>query len=241
MNILTRKFLMLSNSVKVWFILVAYLFVVKILLDTLLPNAFADPSQAELFGWPILGIFSLIGFLGVFLSQKTGFPDAWREEHSIWQNILLPNLVGVGFGMLMVSIDLFTGFTKLFAARHGVIQQYTSFPSMFFVFTAASIIVEVVYRLFLIPLVLWLVSNVLLRNRAQSLLFWFLAVLTSLFEPLGQFPDLQTLPSILMISLGAIYFTINLVQAGFFRKYGFLSAIMVRMGFYIVWHVLYIH
>jgi hypothetical protein len=230
-----------SISLKIWFALIAYLIVTKIILDTLLPNAFADIAQAAFFGWVPLGVFAIIGLIGVVLSQKTGVPDIWEGKRPFNQNILFPILTGFGIGVLMVSIDLFTGFTKLIAARHGVSQQYTDFPSMFFIFISAAIVVEVVYRLFLIPFLLWIISNVILKNKAQTYIFWTLAVLTSLLEPLGQYPDLQVVPGYLSILLGLIYFSINLTQAGFFRKYGFLAAIMVRIGFYFVWHVLYVH
>ena len=100
---------------------------------------------------------------------------------------------------------------------------------------------EVVYRLFLVPFALWLLSNLILKGRAQSSLFWVLAILTSALEPLTQFPDLQILPAGLAVLLGLEYFAINLTQAAFFRKRGFLAAILVRLGFYLVWHLMYIH
>lgn len=230
-----------SVSLKIWFGLIAYLFVTKIILETLLPNAFADPAQAALFGWVPLGVFAIIGLIGVALSQKTGFPDAWEGKRPFYQNILFPILIGFGIGVLMVSIDLFTGFTRLIAARHGVTQQFTDFPSMFFVFTSAPIIVEVVYRLFLIPFMLWIVSKVTRNNKVWIFVFWALAILTSLLEPLGMYPDLQVIPGYVAVLLALIYFGVNMTQAGFFRKYGFLAAIMVRMGFYFIWHVLYVH
>ena len=231
----------LTGSVSVWLVLVAYLMIVKIVLDTFLPHAFADPGQAALFGWVPLGIFSILGLIGVWLSARTGFPDAWDESVSYRQRILFPLLIGIGFGLLQVAIDLVTGFSKLVAARHGVTQQFTDFPSMFLIFTAAPIIVEVVYRLFLVPLVLWLLSNLLLKGRAQASIFWVLAVLTSALEPVTQFPDLQILPAGLAVLLGLEYFAINFTQAAFFRKRGFLAAILVRLGFYLLWHILYIH
>jgi hypothetical protein len=36
-------------------------------------------------------------------------------------------------------------------------------------------------------------------------------------------------------------FAFNMVQAGFFRRYGFLTAIIVRVAFYLIWHVAYVH
>jgi len=171
MKTFALKTLPISFSLKIWFALMAYLFVTKITLDTMLPNAFADPAQAALFGWVPLGVLAIIGLIGAALSQKTGFPDVWEGKRPFYQNILLPILIGFGIGVLMVSIDLFTGFTRLIAARHGVSQQYTDFPSMFLIFTSAAIIVEVVYRLFLIPLLLWIISNVILKTERKPLFF----------------------------------------------------------------------
>ena len=34
-------------------------------------------------------------------------------------------------------------------------------------------------------------------------------------------------------------YAFNFVQAAYFRRYGFLSAIVVRLGVYLVWHVIY--
>ncbi len=54
-------------------------------------------------------------------------------------------------------------------------------------------------------------------------------------------PDLQVLPGALWAWMAALLFATNLTQAAFFRRYGFLAAILVRVGFYLVWHVVYIH
>jgi hypothetical protein len=75
---------------------------------------------------------------------------------------------GLALGVLMELIDLPTGFTRSFAANHSAAQQYTDFPSMFFIFTAAAIIVETVYRFFIIPFLLWVFSNLILKGRAQA-------------------------------------------------------------------------
>jgi hypothetical protein len=201
------------GSMIVWFVLVAYLFLVKILLDVFLPDAFADPAQASLFGWLPLTVFSILGLCGVWLSQRTGFPLAWDPAVPWRQRILYPVLVGAAFALLQVVLDLWSGYTQQIAARHGTAQQYTDFPSMFLIFTAAPIIVEVVYRLLLLPLFLWLISNVLLKGKAQDAVFWLLAVATSLLEPYTQFVDLQVLAPGLGIFLAVEYFVINLTSS----------------------------
>jgi hypothetical protein len=231
----------IPGSVLVWLALAAYLALVKIVLDTLLPGAFADPAQASLFGWVPLAVFATLGLAGVWLSTKTGFPDAWDKRSSLGRRVLAPLVVGAGFGLALVLLDSVSGFARLVAARHGLTQQYTDFPSMLLIFTAAPIIVEVVYRLFLVPLVLWLTSSLLLKGRGQATIFWALAVLSSALEPFSQTPDLQILPGVLPELLAGFYLAVNLTQAAFWRKHGFLAAILVRVGFYIVWHVLYVH
>jgi hypothetical protein len=71
---------------------------------------------------------------------------------------------------------------------------------------------------------LWLISNVLLKNQAQTPIFWVLAVLTSALEPFMQFPDLQVLPVGVAGFLGLLYFTLNFTQAAFLRRAGMLAA-----------------
>ena len=68
-----------------------------------------------------------------------------------------------------------------------------------------------------------------------------LALLTSLIEPLTQ--DLDALPLGLAVfgSLFALDFALNVAQVTLFRKYGLLSAIVMRVAFYGVWHMLYVH
>ena len=99
---------------------------------------------------------------------------------------------------------------------------------------------EVIYRLVPIPALLWLISNVALRGRAQTPVFWLLAVLTSLVEPLDQ--------NLYVFQAGAIGLAAaqslsdcghNLAQAAMLRRYGFLAGIVTRVGMYSVWHVAY--
>lgn len=230
----------LSGSKKVWFVLVAYLAVTKIALDAFFPQALADPAQAAFFQWLPLALISVVGFIGVVLSERTGFPDAWTAPIPQWKRLGLPIVVGLAFSIIPVTLDSLTHYEQLIAARHGLVQQYTGFVPMLLAFTAGAIIVEVVYRLLPIPLVMWLCSLVL-KQRGQSVIFWVLAVLTALLEPLGSVQDLGVIPGPVLPIVALNLFAFNFAQAAFFRKYGFLSAILVRVAFYVVWHALYVH
>lgn len=228
----------LSSSIKVWLALVAFIVVVKLVLNTLFPNALRDPTQAALFEWIPLSIISLLGLVGVLLSLRTGFPEAWDVRISNRQRVLYPMVVGLAFGVAMVALDYVTDFTSLLAASHGLTQQYTGFLPMLLAFSVGAIIVEVIYRLLPIPLLLWLTSNLILRGRWQEQIFWVLAILTSTLE-LNQ--DWGVLSGIVLVTHQAELFALNFAQVAFFRKFGFLAAVLVRVAFYLVWHAIYAH
>jgi hypothetical protein len=56
---------------------------------------------------------------------------------------------------------------------------------MFLIFSAAPAIVMLIYRLVPIALLQWLLAEQLLKGDRRTAVFWTLAVLTSLLEPLG--------------------------------------------------------
>jgi hypothetical protein len=113
---------------------------------------------------------------------------------------------------------------------------------MFLIFSAGAMYVEPIYRLLLIPLPLWLVSNVLLRGRFQVPVFWTVAVLASAFELLDQLASPAAQLGLARAGfLAAHGFALNLVQAACFRRYGLVASIAVREGFYLLWHVVYVH
>lgn len=44
-----------------------------------------------------------------------------------------------------------------------------------------------------------------------------------------------------MASVFLLDYALNLTQAALFRKCGFLAAIVMRVAFYAVWHIVYVH
>jgi hypothetical protein len=230
----------LRVSVKVWLGLVAYLVLVKIII-TFFPATFSSVEQAAVFAWPALGIWAVLGFIGIWLAHRTGFPSAWDARVSNRQRLLIPIAIGLAYAVFEVAFDLLTGYSKFEVALHHATKVNIDFPASMLIYPGGAVIVEVVYRLFLIPLLLWLSSNVILKGRGRTQLFWALAILTSFIEPLTQ--DLAA------IQLGAVMFAavmlkgfgLNFLQAALFRKYGFLAAILMRIAFYMVWHVIYVH
>jgi len=145
-------------------------------------------------------------------------------------------------------IDQFTHGTKFLEAQSGEASFNVYFPASLLVYSSGIVLVEAIFRIFAIPFFLWLISNLILHGRGQNQTFWVLAFLLSLFEPVTQGLGIIFLkptadPMLLLLTQFLPYFItnypLNLGQAVFFRKYGFLASFAMRLGFYMMWHVVY--
>jgi hypothetical protein len=45
----------------------------------------------------------------------------------------------------------------------------------------------------------------------------------------------------MLAAVFALDFALNLSQAALFHRYGFVAAIVLRIAFYAVWHIMYVH
>lgn len=147
-------------------------------------------------------------------------------------------VAGLVLGSLFLATDLITNMSQLQEEHLNIQSTDVAFPASIFVYSAAAIFVEVVYRLLTIPLLLALISIVVRSQSAREKMFWVLAFLTSLIEPIintaaSQYSTLFALTFVLVQSFAA-----NFLQAIFFRKCGFLAAILLRVAFYIPFHVI---
>ena len=226
-----------SRPLLVWAAIVAYLGVVTVLVSTIMPTDFVDASQAGFFevqGWIAM---SVLGAIGVFLSTRTGFPDPVSGEISPWRRFGVPVAIGLVGGIVFLLTDIATGLSKTVAAEYDLPSADIGFPASLFVYSAASVYVEIVLRLLPIPLFLLIISNLMLRGRGTTPVFWVLAILTSMIEPLSQTSSqvLAPLPWTVILTES---FTVNLAQAAVFRRFGFLASILVRVAFYAIYHMI---
>jgi hypothetical protein len=185
----------------------------------------------------IFGIDSLVlvvtGLLGVYLAPRTGFPSLADSRISGWQRYWLPLFTGIGFGIVDVA------FFKVFIHPEPLTALTPSmqpFPYSLLLYTSGALETEAIHRLIPIPLLMWLIGGFMLKDARSAKLFWVLAVLTSLVEPYMQ---MITGSVGLMIFSFLSGFIFNFIQALCFRWYGFLACLFVRLGHYLVWHILF--
>ena len=168
-----------------WLGLLAFLGVVNLYITFIGGGLETDP-RAVLFSWPVIAADGLLGLVGIWLSHRTGFPAAWDARITGVQRVVIPALLGVALGVIQAGLDAVFHWTAFSVQAGGLPSFNAPFPGSVLFYPGGAILVEVVYRLLPVPLLLWLISNVLLRGRAQPYVFWILAVLTSLIEPASQ-------------------------------------------------------
>jgi hypothetical protein len=199
------------------------------------------PSQQALLTWTAVAIVIVLGVAGRYLSRQTGFPRIWDTAVTTGKRLLFPAAIGLALGIIWILLETSGTFGVVRATLPGN-QIHTPLPAALVTYPAGALILEISLRLFAIPLLLWLISNLLLGGRGQQVVFWLAAVLVALVEPLGLAgPVLQSgvgfsidLALLMGFSYGA-----NLIFADLFRRYGFLAPVTARLSFYLVWHIIF--
>jgi hypothetical protein len=108
------------------------------------------------------------------------------------------------------------------------------FPYSFFLFFSGAFEIEVFYRL--IPITLLSLAGKWYKNGLyQKQIFLFAAVITSLREPLEQLNDTIVWVMVYSFISG---FLMNLIQALYLKRAGFISSLSLRLGHYFLWHIL---
>ncbi|HEV2766074.1 MAG TPA: hypothetical protein VGV38_24025, partial [Pyrinomonadaceae bacterium] len=200
----------------------------------LFPARFPLAEQDAAFYWTTIAVISLMGLAGLMLSRKTGFPEMWDARVTNRQRFLVPALVGLVYGVVTVLKDL-----------PNPEPVHLKLPHSIAFYTYGAIFLEIMLRLFAVPFVVWLVSNLALRGRGQTQAFWLAAVVAALYEPLPHINEELArasnvaVPAVLAGWALQPLFLANVAAAYLFRRYGFLAPLVMRLAFYLVWHVLY--
>jgi hypothetical protein len=199
---------------------------------TILPLAINQGQQTS---WLFVIVVVLLGWIGVILSPKAGFPGMWESQVSNKQRFWIPILMGLGLGLVMFLFDLVHPLGR---------EAQTKFPDSLIVFSLAGIIEEIIIHLFLTTLLIWLISGLLLKGRYQEPIFWLVAVGGAMVYWLAQVNAIMTyFPEQFSITVAVQIFLVIIVTitggAYFFRKSGFLAALSLRYGFYLVWHIIW--
>ena len=169
--------------------------------------------QQAVNSWVAIILAAVLGFVAIRLAPQTGFPDIWDNRVSNKQRFLIPTLFGIGFAaiqIVLVSLILNLDIPTV------------NFPLSIPVYLFGGIILEIFFRLIALVFLVWFISNVILRKRWQEQVFWIVAIILSLLEPVGQTIGMFQMGLITSTLLAAILFAFifagNLIPAYFFSS-----------------------
>ncbi len=188
-------------------------------------------------------VYGLLGFLGLTLWRKLGFPDIWAEQVSNRQRFLVPALLGGGLGLALIALDL------LFSAFNGVGRIiHPPFPTSLVASLSAGIGEEMLFRLFFVSLWTWLVGKVILRGRGLPAVFAVVSVFSAFVHAASHLPTLMALTGAsdlsgfspwLLLEILLMNGLISLFAAFYMKKSGFFAAAGIHFWTDVVWHVLW--
>jgi hypothetical protein len=181
-----------------------------------------------------IGAIWVVGWVGVFLAPRTGFTEMWQKEVSNISRFLIPFLTGLGFGLISIIFDIIQPLGT---------ESLIKFPASLVAYPLAGILEEIIFRLFLTTTFVWIISNMLLRGRWQEGVFWGVAAFLGVFYTLSQINLYQSLIgslNLFVLAQFTVMIAANFIVAAFlYRKYGFLAALSMRMGDYLLWHIIW--
>lgn len=188
-------------------------------------------------------LYGLLGFLGLLLWRKLGFPEIWEKSVSSRQRFLIPALIGGALGLLLIVIDL------IFSRFNGIGRlMHPPFPTSLVASLSAGIGEEMMFRLFFISFWTWLVGNILLGGRGLTVVYWVFSVLSAFAFAASHLPTLMILLGVnnpaqfsplLLLEIFLLNGVISIFAAHFFKKYGFLAPVGIHFWADIVWHTLW--
>ncbi len=191
----------------------------------------------------MLLLYGGLGFIGLKLSHKLGFPDLWDNKISNKQRFLYPAFIGIGIGLFFILVDTLLSQIHLLGSI-----PHPPFPTSLVASATAGIGEEIIFRLFFVPFWVWLISFIILRKRWQEPIFWIVTIFSALAFAFGHLPSvmylfgfnqLNEVPLTLMSEIILLNGVLSIFAAYYFMKYGFLATIGIHFWTDIVWHVIF--
>jgi hypothetical protein len=204
------------------------------------PNATRSVSQAAVFSWTGLAVIAPLGLIGVLFLNLGRLKGRWDADLTLTRKLVLPAAVGLAIGVLMLLTDLMTGWSQEIAHRMHLSSIHIPYPLSIPIYFGGAILVSILYFLVLLPPLVWLISDKLLKGKHEDAVYWSIAVPLAFVEPWTQ-GDFSSIVEFGWRALpGAVEdLVLNFAQVWFLRRVGFVAACVARISFYAVWHVIY--
>lgn len=212
-------------------IVLFFSFLLVSVIGILWGNYLVDPYPfLRVWDWTS-SVILLVAIPFILLQKPAGIPEFWENKLSAKSKIWIPAMIGMVFGILDVVLIKIILHPEPYTELPPFLQP---FPYSIFLYFSGALEIELFYRLIPIVLVLYIFSRIK-NEQYQNQAFWIIAVLTAIREPLEQLPSGE----MWFISYALISgFAMNFLQAIYFKQAGFIATLSLRLGHYLVWHIL---
>ena len=173
----------------------------------------------------------LVGLPFIFLQRNAKLPSFLQNDIPGKYRFFIPLIIGAVFGIL----DILVFKVILHPQPYIELPPFTQpFPYSILLYLSGAFEVEVFYRLIPLTIIL-LIGNWYKGGKYYLTFFLTAAILTALREPLEQLSQ----GGILLLIYGFISgFLMNFLQAVWYGRAGFLASLSIRLGHYLLWHIL---
>ena len=182
-----------------------------------------------------------LGALGVWLSSRVGLPSAPAlTDGRRWLWLILAS---AGLALLFVAAaaveDATMGVQRFLAQRIGQPSMNVPFPASIAHYLHGSIVQESLFRIGPIPILSWTIGKLAFRNGAKPQVFWTVAILLSLVEPVVNMAMvIHARPDIALVG-GGVEIAGNVAWVALYRKMGWPVLLIVRIVLELGWHVVW--
>lgn len=227
-----------ANRTKETLLVLLGFFLVAGVWNALVPLRWQHSSQQGLFSWQSLLFFTLLALVGTGCGRLVGLSVGWFVPLQPVGALLFPVVLGSAAGGGLALADRHTGFSAQMAAVLGVETLRVAMPQALLLYALGSVCAEILYHLFVISFGTWLISTLLLARRARRATFWAMAVASGLLEASAQLVRLHPMAHPALLLMGAMSFAQSLLGAWLFQRFGFPSAVLLRLTARVIWHII---
>jgi hypothetical protein len=207
------------------------LILLAIVITTILFGEKLESSGISIRQWDWNNLLLMLPLFILLLFQKPASLPPVQTINEKKRGWLMTFGVGMIFGLLDVLVIKLMLHPEPYTELPPFLQP---FPYSIFLYSSGALEIELYYRM--IPLtILLLLDRAIFKLKHRSVILIILAIITSLIEPLQQFPS------------GALWFIVYATASGIamngwqfwsYVKYGFVGSLAVRLGHYLIWHIL---
>ncbi len=223
----------ISSSAVAYLVILAAIILLRVLISLFPPGLIASQMVNLTDNLSIAAIW-IGGWIGVYLAPRAGFAGMWQQGVSYFKRFGEPALIGAGIGVLAIVFDLLQPLGG---------ESLIRFPASLAAYPLAAILEEIIFRLFLTTALVWIISSFFLRGRWPEAVFWLVSVFLAVFYTSSQLSQYQSLESQLDLVALARFFVVIAVYfilaAFYYRRYGFLAAISMHLGYFVVWDIIW--